>query len=346
MKLLERVFYITCFIIFINKISLGAVSVSKFEIPSNYLVNGNQVLVSNSNPTNVNASITFVRSYYSGNIPEEVSLRVNVAYRPPTGGTIYLMPEFSVTNSDFGDALFYDKQILFTIPAGNAGGSISLEVWDLKASKYLYIPNWYSTTLNGLPSPSSRFLADMVGIDIGSDDRVYYWDFKGNVSSGTSTSMQFYSAPSTFTLPPNKSFTDIVSTATSKAGWHYTWFEDGYMSVGSINDLDAYIAPKIYSLPQGKTPSDIVGVSILKSNDFCYVWYKDGTGSIGNSTNLGAYTTSFTYTIAPGLGFNDIAEIGFAGSTGYCYVWYKDGTMSVGSTAYDLDSFIARKSMQ
>ncbi|WP_354356963.1 M57 family metalloprotease [Pedobacter sp. UYP30] len=189
-------------------------------------------------------------------------------------------------------------------------------------------------------SGSSGTLATMVGIDIGTDDGVYFWDLSGQVTKGNSTSI--YGPTSSYVLPAGRTYNQVVDMAISNSGYSYVWYTDGIMSVGSVNNLGNFIAPKPYFLPAGKVPTDIVGIAILKSNDHCFTFYKDGTFSEGNSTNLAAYSSSQPYSVPIGETYTNIADIGIAASSGWFYAWYKDNKVSVGPPA-NLNSYIALK---
>lgn len=189
---------------------------------------------------------------------------------------------------------------------------------------------------------ASGLLSSVVGIDIGVDDAVYYWQNNGVVRKGNSTSLGTLSY--SYVLPSGKSFSHVVDMAISNSGKGYVWYADGTVSVGyGLYNFGDFILPKSYLLPYGKIPSDIAGIAIRKSDDRCFAFYKDGTYSQGNSTNLGAYVSPQPYTVAPGEGYGTIKDIGIAATSGKFYVWYVDDKVSVGHDATDLDNFIALK---
>ena len=189
---------------------------------------------------------------------------------------------------------------------------------------------------------SSGTLSTMAGIDIGTDDAVYFWGLSGQVTKGNSTTI--YGPMSLYVLPSNKTYSQVIDMGISNAGYSYVWYTDGIMSVGSVNNLGNFIAPKPYVLPSGKVPADIAGIAIQKSNDHCFAFYKNGTFSEGNSTNLGAYASPQPYSIPAGESYANIVDIGIAASSGWFYAWYADNKMSVG-TKTNLNSYIALKPM-
>jgi len=190
----------------------------------------------------------------------------------------------------------------------------------------------------------SGTLATMAGIDIGTDDGVYFWGLSGLVTKGNSTSIngptqQYY-------LPSGKNYSDVIDMAISNAGRGYVWYKDGTMSVGQgIGNFGDYILPKNYVLPAGKVPADIAGIAILKSNDHCFAFYRDGTFSEGNSTDLGAYAGLQNYAISSSETYSNIMDVGIAASSGKFYVWFSDNKMSVGNGAYNLDDYVPLKPM-
>lgn len=192
-------------------------------------------------------------------------------------------------------------------------------------------------------TPNNNNMSQMVGIDIGLDDGVYFWTVNGTVSKGVSTNPN--GTVQNYVLPSGKSFSQVIDMGISSSGKGYVWYKDGTMSVGyGLYNFGDFVSPKPYVLPSGKTPADIVGIAIQKSNDYCFAYYKDGTYSIGNSTNLGAYAGLSSYSISSLETYTKILDIGIATSSGKFYVWFSDNKMSVGS-ANNLNDFIPLKSM-
>lgn len=355
MKIRNRTLFRITFILIICIISnktYAIPGISKWNIPTAYLDSyplGGRIIVSNTASTAISANITFTRGYTPNGGPlEEVSLKVQVIYHKNNEVDINLMPEITINSNDFNSQWYFDKTISFTIPTGKVGGYVILKYLDNKSaynSNWNYIAPQYSTTIIATVLSTPRFLSNMVGIDIATDDHVFYWDINGIVSSGYSTgSMQQYRLPYYYSLTSGKGYFDIVDIAINNSNWCYAWYKDGTVLAGFSDNLRPIYMPLTnYILPANKTPNDIVGISLAKNTGHCYTWYKDGTVSEGTPTNLAEYRV-YTYTIAPGETYDNIIDVGIAASSGYCYVWYKDGKMSVGYSD-DLDAYIPLKSM-
>ncbi len=201
-----------------------------------------------------------------------------------------------------------------------------------------YIP------LKDMRAGCGSIMSPMAGIDIGSDDGVYFWRTDGQVSKGVSTNPTGFTT--SYVLPFGKSMSQVVDMGISISGKGYVWYKDGTMSVGyGLYNFGDFVSPKPYVLPYGKSPSNIVGIAIRRTDDHCFAFYDDGTFSEGNSTDLSAYAGLQSYAISPHEEYYSIKDIGIAPSSGKFYVWFADDKMSVGSQ-YNLNDFIPLKPMQ
>lgn len=87
--------------------------------------------------------------------------------------------------------------------------------------------------------------SNIVGLAINSLGNAYTWYNDGTVSVGSPTNLGSINPSYTYSLPPGKTFGDIVSIAIDRdnADKIYTWYSDGTVSKGVSNDLDADGAP-------------------------------------------------------------------------------------------------------
>jgi len=158
------------------------------------------------------------------------------------------------------------------------------------------------------------------------------------VSAGTSSDLDYYTAPYGYSLPLGKSADDIVGMAIAPSTSRvYTWYDDREVSSGNTADLDKYAAPYGYSLPPGYDPEDIVAMAIAKSTSRVYVWYSNGKVSSGNTADLDYYTSPTNYTVPTGYTASQIRGAAIAPND-RVYIWYSNYNVSSGTTT-DLDYY-------
>lgn len=181
---------------------------------------------------------------------------------------------------------------------------------DLDAYRSLYrfrsANNWAASALAGMATSKSS-------------GYVYAWYTNGTVSAGWSSDLDMFLAPTTYTLAPGRTPSDVVGFGISLSNYCYAWYSNGTVSWGNHTDLDYNSSPVSYTLKSGKTPADVVAMAISGTNK-CYAFYSDGTGSYGNHVDLDYYGT-FTYSAATGKSVSDIRAIAIR-SDSVVLVWY------------------------
>ena len=187
--------------------------------------------------------------------------------------------------------------------------------------------------------PPSRSQTRLIGMAIGKKSTdVYSWYSNKTVASGSSKDLNIRRPAYSFSLPPNKSFNDVLGFAISPKNIVYVWFKDGTLSSGSSSNLYKYKRTSRYSLPPGKSPKDVVGMAISSKGN-AYAWYSDGTVSAGSVLDLDSYRKPYRYSLPLGKKPANIVGMGIS-SADRTYVWFSDGTVSSGSTK-DLDAYRA-----
>ncbi|MGG7666994.1 hypothetical protein [Dyadobacter sp. BHUBP1] len=105
--------------------------------------------------------------------------------------------------------------------------------------------DYYSAGHYGYTIGSGHTAADIVGIAINTLNHTYTWYKDGTVSRGTKNNLSSLAAPYAYSLPPGKSYANIIGMGINKGDSDkvYTWYSDGTVSIGTSGDLDYYAAP-------------------------------------------------------------------------------------------------------
>lgn len=255
-------------------------------------------------------------------------------------GEVLSVDKNSEINSKESNAKEYLKLFANGKYAGEARNIVEGER-KTKSSKPVATGDANSTLLRTFAKKyaAKKTASSLIGMAIAKKgSNVYSWYSNKTVASGSSKDLNVHRRAYSFTLPPNKSFNDVVGFAISANNKVYVWFKDGDLSVGSSANLYKDGKTYKYSLPPGKSPKNIVGMAISTKNNV-YAWYDDGTVSAGTSRDLDSFRKPYRYSLPPGKKPADIVGMGIS-SAAKVYVWFSDGTVSAGSTK-DLDSYRA-----
>jgi len=324
-------------------------SIADFQVLPQHLINGKIRIDGNKTSTLVKYKATFYRVRETNSSSwKPFGMTITLGMRDASGNLVSFGSGYYVDYNPATPSGVFERE--YSVYISNSklinGQQIGVIYTDRNAQgggygTYFWTPITYDFEIVS----SSNSLSTMVGIDIASDDHVYYWNSNSMVSSGYSTSLQDYRTPYAYSAASNKSVSNIIGMAIGNSDACYAWYADGTVSSGYSNLLGQYSAPTNFILPSGRSITDIVGITINRNNNYCYTYYKDGTGSIGTPTNLGSHTTSFSYSISPYNTYDKIVDIGIAPSSGRFYAWYSDGTMSVGNSSSNLADYIPHKAM-
>jgi hypothetical protein len=185
----------------------------------------------------------------------------------------------------------------------------------------------------------------IVALAIGPQDHVYAWYSNGTFSSGTTSDLDKYSTPKSYSLAPGKKPVDIRGIAIANTQPEiaaFVYYDDGTRSSGPPEDLDRYgVSQNSVALPRGKSMLHVVGIAMAKSNNHVYVWYEDGTVSAGSTTNFESYSKPKPFTVphqaSPFMGFTPYTIRGVSiASNDHVYTWFSNGQVSSGrSTKLD-----------
>lgn len=113
--------------------------------------------------------------------------------------------------------------------------------------------------------------SDIIAVDIAPNGRVYTYYDDGRVSTGTSTDLAAYTAPTVFTLAPGRTVSHVLGVGIAPSGSVYAWYTDGDVSAGTSTDLDADRALYDFSSRLDElAPSDVLNAGDLSAINTLY----------------------------------------------------------------------------
>jgi hypothetical protein len=106
----------------------------------------------------------------------------------------------------------------------------------------------FHTTATPYFCPTGYNPSNIVGMSVDAGGKLFTWYNDGKVSVGSSpnhTNLYNLTAPRAYTLPPGKTYSQIIGMAIDRSpgGAVYTYYSDATVSKGNWLDLDANAAP-------------------------------------------------------------------------------------------------------
>ena len=126
--------------------------------------------------------------------------------------------------------------------------------------------------------PAGKNPGKIVGMEFGTDGRLYTWYNDATYSVGTESKLDYYSAPAAYTLPPGRAAWQIMGIAFDSTNHPLVVYVDNTWSWGTVSNLSQAISGQPFTnAPSGweGTISSVMITEITRNpnNGYIYTFY-------------------------------------------------------------------------